>query len=156
METGSPDTLLIRTKLHRPQVAADHVHRPQLLDRLNNQLHRPLTLVSAPAGYGKSTLISCWLNDCDLPSAWLSIEESENDLRLFITYFLAAVQTVFPQVGKKTESFLKAEELPPIQVLAGCLVNELDEIDQAFILVIDVGFFQHDTTNNFILMRVSM
>ncbi|MDX2476997.1 MAG: LuxR C-terminal-related transcriptional regulator [Gammaproteobacteria bacterium] len=137
METGSPDTLLIRTKLHRPQVAADHVHRPQLLDRLNNQLHRPLTLVSAPAGYGKSTLISCWLNDCDLPSAWLSIEESENDLRLFITYFLAAVQTVFPQVGKKTESFLKAEELPPIQVLAGCLVNELDEIDQAFILVID-------------------
>ena len=137
METGSPDTLLIRTKLHRPQVAADHVHRPQLLDRLNNQLHRPLTLVSAPAGYGKSTLISCWLNDCDLPSAWLSIEESENDLRLFITYFLAAVQTVFPQVGKKTESFLKAEELPPIQVLAGCLVNELDEIDQAFILAID-------------------
>ena len=137
MDSNSPDTLLIRTKLHRPPVAAVHVHRPHLLDRLNNQLHRPLTLVSAPAGYGKSTLISCWLKDCDLPSAWLSIEETDNDFRLFLAYFLAAVQTVFPQVGKETEFFLKADELPPIKVLTACLVNELDEIEQDFILAID-------------------
>ena len=128
---------LLRTKLHRPPVIADHLHRQRLLDWLNKRLHRPLTLVSAPAGYGKTTLISCWLESLDIPSAWLSIDETDNDLHLFLSYFLAAVQTVFPEAGQEIQTILKAQELPPIPVLAGRLINELDKIDQAFIMTID-------------------
>ena len=87
---------LILTKLHRPPVPTDHVHRPELLAWLEKRRRRPLTLVSAPAGYGKSTPVSCWLDTRDSPGAWLSLDEHDNDLRLFLSYFLAAVQTIFP------------------------------------------------------------
>jgi LuxR family maltose regulon positive regulatory protein len=128
---------LIRTKLHRPPVAAIHVQRPQLMDQLNQQLPRPLTLVSAPAGYGKSTLVSSWVESCDLPVAWLSAEETENDLQDFLAYFLAAAQTIFPEVGLELQAILRVGNLPPQSVLAAYLINELDEIDQTFFLVID-------------------
>jgi LuxR family maltose regulon positive regulatory protein len=83
--TGETTPLpLLRTKLHRPPVVADHLHRQHLLDWLNKRLHRPLTLVSAPAGYGKTTLISCWLESLDIPSAWLSIDKTDNDLHRFL------------------------------------------------------------------------
>jgi LuxR family maltose regulon positive regulatory protein len=64
---------LVRTKLHRPPVPRDHVHRARLVERLEERSYRPLTLVSAPAGYGKSTLVSCWLETCDCPSGWVSL-----------------------------------------------------------------------------------
>ena len=128
---------IIRTKLHRPPVDNLHLHRPHLLDRLNKRLHRPLTLVSAPAGYGKSTLVSCWLEASELPAAWFSIDEADNDLHLFLAYFLAAVQTVFPGAGQKIQTLLKNQELPPLPILAGQLINELDTIDEAFILILD-------------------
>lgn len=87
---------ILRTKLHRPAVPGDHIHRPRLLEYLDQRRERPLALVSAPAGYGKSVLISCWLEASDRPSAWLSLDEQDNDLRQFLAYFLAAVQTIFP------------------------------------------------------------
>ena len=93
----------LRTKLHRPPVAEDHLHRKRLLERLNKHIHRPLTLVSAPAGYGKSTLVSCWLEACDIPSAWISLDETDNDLRMFLVYFLAAVQRIFPDDLRETQ-----------------------------------------------------
>jgi LuxR family maltose regulon positive regulatory protein len=121
---------LITTKLYRPSVASVHVHRPRLLDDLNDQLLRSLTLVCAPAGYGKSHLVSSWLEGCDLPSAWLSIDETDNDLRVFLAYFLAAIQSISPGVGKEIQAILKAPELPPLPVLAIDLINELDTIDR--------------------------
>ncbi len=128
---------LIRTKLHRPPVAKDHLHRQHLLDRLNRNLHRPLTLVSAPAGYGKSTLVSCWLEACDIPSAWVSLDENDNDLRMFLAYFLTAVQSIFPDSARKTQALLNSTDLPLLSVMARSLINELDQIDKAFILVLD-------------------
>ena len=128
---------LLRTKLKRPPIVGDHVHRLQLLERLNQRRQRPLTLISAPAGYGKSTLVSCWLESCDLPSAWLSLDESDNDLHLFISYLLAAVQAVSPAAGKEIQSMLNAPELPPQSILSNILINELDKIEQAFILCLD-------------------
>ncbi len=129
---------LIRTKLHRPPVPGDHLHRQYLLDRLDQQRrHRPLTLVSAPAGYGKSTLVSCWLEVSDLPSAWVSLDKNDSDLHLFLSYFVAALQTIFPDACQQTRSMLNAVDMPPLPVLAGCLINELDQIDKAFILVMD-------------------
>jgi LuxR family maltose regulon positive regulatory protein len=67
---------LLRTKLRRPPVARDHVHRTRLLNRLKKRLYRPLTLVSAPAGYGKSTLVSCWLEECELPHCWINLDKT--------------------------------------------------------------------------------
>ena len=61
--------IILRTKLHRPPAPGDYVHRARLSEYLDQQLERPLTLVSAPAGYGKSTLVSCWLDSCDSPNA---------------------------------------------------------------------------------------
>ena len=130
-------TPLLRTKFQRPPVVGDHVHRSHLLERLDQRHQRPLTLISAPAGYGKSTLVSCWLESIDLPSAWLSLDEGDNDLHLFLSYLLAAVQTVFHADGKEIQSILKAPELPPLSILSKILINELDQIEQAFILCFD-------------------
>jgi len=103
---GETTTLpIIRTKLQRPSIAGYHVHRSHLLECLDQRRQRPLTLVTAPAGYGKSTLVSYWLEACDLPTAWLSLDETDNDLHLFLSYLLAAVQTVSPGPEKKASPF---------------------------------------------------
>jgi len=128
---------LIRTKLHRPPVYRNHIQRPHLLERLEKNRQRPLTLVSAPAGYGKSTLVSDWLDSCDSPSAWLSLDKQDNDLGKFLSYLLAAVETIFPHAVSKTMTLVNALTLPPLSTLAGTLVNELDRIEQSFILVLD-------------------
>lgn len=128
---------IIQTKLNRPPVPHDLVAREHLLDRLNRRLNRPMSLVCAPAGYGKSTLVSEWLEHCKLPFAWLSLNETENDLRLFLSYFLAAVNTIHPDIGEEILPLLKGQELPPATVLAGRLTNDLNSIDSPFILSID-------------------
>jgi len=128
---------LLSTKLHRPQMTKDHLHRQRLLDRLEKNRQRPLTLVSAPAGYGKSTLLSCWLQTCETPGTWVSLDNNDNDLRVFLSYFLAAVQTQFPAAGQNTEALLNSAELPPLSALTHSLINELDQIDSPFILVLD-------------------
>ena len=136
--TGKIDSeLILRTKLHRPPVSRDHLHRGHLLDRLNQHQHRPLALVSAPAGYGKSTLVSCWLEACDVPSAWVSLDEDDNDLGLFLSYFVSAIQRIFPATCGATLSMLNEAHLPPVSVLARILINELDQIEKEFILALD-------------------
>ena len=128
---------IIRTKLHRPLVTRDFVFRKTLQDRLDEGGHQPLTLVSAPAGYGKSTLVSHWLETRDGPSAWLSLDETDSDIRRFLCYVVAAVQTVFPEACAETTAQLEAEELAPLPVLAGCLSNDFDDIEEFLVLVLD-------------------
>jgi LuxR family maltose regulon positive regulatory protein len=128
---------ILRTKLNRPPVAEDHLHRKHLLDRLDRRLHRPLTLVSAPAGYGKSTLVSCWVEASKLPCTWVSLDEDDNDLHLFLAYFITAIQSIFPHFGSETRKYLQAANLPPTAVLASTLINELDQIEENYLLVLD-------------------
>jgi LuxR family maltose regulon positive regulatory protein len=130
-------TSLITTKLHQPKLDRLHVHRPRLLNRLHHCRSRPLTLVSAPAGYGKTVLICRWLESCDIPSAWVSLDKTDNDLRTFTAYFVAAVETRFSGACRNTQAILSASELPPSDVLAANLLNELDRIEQPFIIVLD-------------------
>ena len=137
MKRTTPRTPILRTKLHRPPVPAYHVHRRELLGRLGKDFHRPLVLISAPAGYGKSTLVSHWLDRCDRPGAWVSLDETDNDLRQFISYLVAAVQTIFPKTAGNTKALLNAANLPPATVLAANLVNDLHRIGQDFIVVLD-------------------
>jgi LuxR family maltose regulon positive regulatory protein len=128
---------IIQTKLYRPPLQADFIPRPQLLEQLEGWQQRPLTLVSASAGYGKSTLVSSWLESLDYRTAWLSLDEQDNDLELFLTYFLASVQTSFPDAVDGTFAFIGGTELPPLRVLVNSLANELNDLPQRLVLVID-------------------
>ena len=132
-----PSSPLLRTKFHRPALPSDLVDRPRLIDELNRGLDRPLTLVTAPAGYGKTILVSSWLNNCERPSAWLSLDETIDDLGVFLAYFVTAIQTVFPSALQRTQMLLTAISLPPLGVLTGSLINELDELERDFVLVLD-------------------
>ena len=121
---------ILYTKLQRPPVAPDIVPRDRLLDRLNAGLHRPLTLISAAAGYGKSTLASRWAAGCDYPNAWVSLEESDSDLHMFLSYVLAAIQTLFPRTDFRTEAILETSQMPPAADLARHLLNDLHQIEE--------------------------
>jgi LuxR family maltose regulon positive regulatory protein len=96
-----------------------------------------LTLVSSAAGYGKSTMASLWIDAWEGPYAWISLDEEEDDLLRFISYLLAAIENVFPGACDTTRSLLQVPELASVSVLSRHLVNDLDEIETPFILVLD-------------------
>ena len=110
-------------------------------DRLHEQLdlgrQTPLTLVAAPAGYGKSTAVSHWAESLDTPPAWVSLDESDGDPLVFGRYVLAAVETVLPGACAETAALVDAASPPPVPVLARCLVSELDALDGPVVLVLD-------------------
>jgi ATP/maltotriose-dependent transcriptional regulator MalT len=134
---GKASSPLIRTKFYRPSLPSDLVDRPRLIDQLNRGLDRPLTLVSAPTGYGKSILVSSWLNGCERPSVWLSLDHTIDDPGVFLNYFVAAIRTVFPSALQRTQTLLAAVNLPPVGVMTGSLINELDEIERDFVMVLE-------------------
>ena len=129
--------VLLRTKFYRPSVPQDLLVRPRLIDKLNQALRHPLTLISAPAGYGKSVLVSSFLQSCPMPSAWLSLDEQDDDLRVFLDYVLAALDALFPGSLRHTQSLVAGTSLPPVAVIADSLVNELAELERDFILALD-------------------
>jgi len=131
--TGS----ILFTKLQQPAVAPDILPRARLLEKLDKARQRPLTVISAPAGYGKSTLASRWVAACECPSAWLSLDESDSDIHMFLSYVLTAIRSLFPKAKLQTETFLEATSLPPAPELARYLLNDLHQISEHFNLVLD-------------------
>lgn len=140
MEYTAP---ILRTKLHRPRVSQELVRRLRLETRLNQCLDRQLTLVSAPAGFGKTTLVCQWLEACDCPAAWLSLDEGDDELPTFLRYLIAAIRTLDSDACPTTQSLLDSPQLPPVEYLATSLINELCEVPQDFILVLDDYHIQH-------------
>ncbi len=128
---------IIRTKLYRPPVTPDYVSRSGLDALLDSGADLPLTVVSAPAGYGKSTLISHWLESCALASAWLSLDDSDSDVRVFLNYVVAAIRTHSAAACTKTLEVINAETLQQIPVIVTHLSNDLEELDERLILVLD-------------------
>ena len=128
---------LIRTKLHRPSVPPDVVGRDRLFERMERAGDVPLTLVSAPAGYGKSVLVAQWAENCRHRVAWVSLDPDESNLQLFLEYLVAAIHTVAEGACRTTEDLLDAPELPTLQALAGQLINELEAFDQPLVIVLD-------------------
>ena len=95
---------LLQTKLYKPPVRPEWIPRPRLIERLDAGLSRTLTLVAAPAGFGKTTLVAAWLDRVQRPSAWLSLDEHDNDPARFLTYLVAALQKVDPAISSPSVS----------------------------------------------------
>jgi LuxR family maltose regulon positive regulatory protein len=133
---------LLTTKLHIPPIRRELVPRPRLIERLNAGLDRKLTLVSAPAGFGKTTLLSEWIAGCaqtepKVRVAWLSLDEGDNDPLRFWAHSIAALQTVQPAVGKSALTGLQSPQAPPIEAFLTGLINEIAEIPDPLAFVLD-------------------
>jgi len=127
----------IQTKLQPPTLSPDTLLRPKLIQRLENGRYRKLSLISAPAGYGKSVLARIWQESCDCPVAWLSLDKNDNDLRVFLSYVVSAIQTIFPKGCEDTTFLLNGMQLPPSDLLTTSLINETAVLPNPFILVLD-------------------
>ena len=123
--TASP---LLETKFYIPKWRPGQVDRQELVERLQQGIDRKLTLISAPAGFGKSTLLAEWFaatSNNGHSVAWVSLDHNDNDPTLFWAYFITAVQKVKPGVGESTLTLLHSHPAPPIEVLLRTLLNEI-------------------------------
>jgi LuxR family maltose regulon positive regulatory protein len=127
---------ILRPKLQPPRLGPDRLERPRLLTQLDQGLSRQFTLLAAPAGYGKTTLLSQWIARQELPTVWLTLDEGDNELSLFLEELVVAVRTFFPDACGDFLPLLSRPTLPPVELLSRELVNDLDDLDQ-FILVLD-------------------
>ena len=129
--------MLLATKLYVPRPRQALVARPTLFARLEEGLRQKLTLVSAPAGFGKTTLIAAWARQAEYPVAWLSLDAADDDLARFLAYVVAALQTVDSHLGE--EMLAAVEGNQPVQTaeLLARLLNEIDETGQPLIFVLD-------------------
>ncbi|MEJ2353292.1 MAG: hypothetical protein P8Y03_26200 [Anaerolineales bacterium] len=137
---------LLATKLYIPPIRPELVSRLRLIERLNaglptrgglsrtpNAFSRALTLVSAPAGFGKTTLVSEWVHAMGRVSppiavAWLSLDESDNDPTRFLAYLIAALRTIEASIGKGVLSALQSPQPPPAEAVLISLINEIAAI----------------------------
>src|SRR5688572_24279014 len=128
------------TKLYIPPPRPKVVSRPRLIEQLNEGLSsgRKLTLISAPAGFGKTTLVSEWVFGCGRPAAWLSLDDGDNDPTRFLAYLIAALQTIAPHIGEGMLSILHTSQPqpPPTETILTTLINELTTIQGDFVLVL--------------------
>ncbi|MAU01227.1 MAG: helix-turn-helix transcriptional regulator [Anaerolineaceae bacterium] len=130
---------LLQTKLYVPRLRPSLIPRSHLVARLNQGvLHgSKLTLISAPAGFGKTTLVSEWIAGGERPFAWLSLDERDSDLSRFLTYLIAALQTVAATIGKRAQEQLHSPQPPPTETLLTNLLNEIAAFPDEFSLVLD-------------------
>jgi len=132
-------TPILKTKLYIPAVHQDIVSRPRLLQCLDAGIDGKLTLISAAAGFGKSTLLSDWVQQIKRHKriAWLSLDEGDNDLSRFLTYFVAALQTIESNLGQGVLVTLHSPGVVNVEVVLTTLVNEIAELSENIVLILD-------------------
>src|SRR5438876_2037001 len=133
-------TPILATKLYIPPLRPQVVIRPRLIERLNEGLHRKLTLIAASAGFGKTTLVSEWVEGIERPgarTAWLSLDEGDNDPTRFLTYLVAALQTIAATIGEGVLAVLQSPQPPPTASILTALLNDLTTMSDHFVLVLD-------------------
>jgi len=128
---------LLSTKLNIPPVPSRAVRRERLIERLNETAESKLTLISAPAGFGKTTLVSMWAEQAGMPVAWLSLGQEDNDLARFLAYLIAALQRADPEIGKDALGTLQTPQRLSHEIVMTSLLNDLAESEQAMGLVFD-------------------
>jgi LuxR family maltose regulon positive regulatory protein len=135
--SGNPMGDILFTKLYIPPPRGDAVARPQLLERLDQIAPGSLTLLAAPAGYGKTSLLSAWAAKLPKSVAWISLDEGENDLARFLTYLTAAIRTLHSDFGESALVMLRSpKSLNPDPILTG-LLNEISDWNEELFLVLD-------------------
>lgn len=129
----------LATKFFIPSNPPKAVSRARLIKQLNEGIasKHKLTLISAPAGFGKSTLASEWIASCERQAAWLSLDENDGDTARFLTYFIGALQTISPNLGAESLHTLQSNQTPPIDSILTALLNEIIDTPNDFILVLD-------------------
>jgi LuxR family maltose regulon positive regulatory protein len=130
---------ILATKLFIPPPRSKIVHRPRLIAGLNEGIsaNHKLTLISAPAGFGKTTLVSEWVAHCERPVAWLSLDEEDNDPTRFLTYLVTTLQMIMANIGEGVLGALQSPQPPAIESILIALLNEITTILDPFILVLD-------------------
>jgi len=136
-----PHDMRLATKLHMPRLRPQLVHRDHLIERLQLGMEAPLTLISAPAGFGKTTLLCQWLAESGRDAAWLSLEPEDNEPVRFLSSVIAALQTLDPHLGSSAlallQTALPAPPPPPETVLARLAAELLERAQRDMILVLD-------------------
>jgi hypothetical protein len=136
---AEPEATLLETKLHAPKPRRGHVPRPRLLERLNRGSESKLTLVAAPTGFGKTTLLADWVAQRaveNAPTGWLRLDAADNDPASFWTYLIAVLRTVAPGAGGTALTLLHGRQTPLRAVLTS-LVNELASLPRDVVLILD-------------------
>jgi hypothetical protein len=134
LQQGEP---LLKTKFFIPPLRARQVARPALIQQMNDRLEKAFILVSAPAGFGKTTLLAEWVVQADLPVAWLSLDTGDNDPHRFVSYLISALSGALPDL-KTSASLLLQSPMPiPLQTILALLINDLSEQSSPFIAVLD-------------------
>jgi len=128
---------ILATKLYIPQPRSKNVHRSRLIDRLNKALRGRLTLISAPAGFGKTTLVSQWITGNNRPVAWYSLDDGDNDPARFLAYTVAAIQTIAATIGEGVLDLLKSPEPPPAESILTILLNDISTFEDNFVFILD-------------------
>ncbi len=130
-------TSLLVTKLFIPPLRSNAVTRTRLLARLNEDAQRKLTLISAPAGFGKTSLLSAWASSGECMTAWLTLDERDSEPVRFLAHVIAALQSVAPGIGADVESALQGPQVPSMDVLLTALLNEISSGQRRIRLVLD-------------------
>jgi LuxR family maltose regulon positive regulatory protein len=128
----------LATKLHVPQPPLQLVRRPRLVERLQQAVERQLTLIAAPAGFGKTTLLSTWLGHAPFSAAWVSLESGDDDLIRFWSYVFTALERVNPGSGESALALLQvSQQLPPIEIILTVWINGLVALSNKVVLILD-------------------
>ena len=130
-------TALLATKFFAPPRPAHDISRPSLSKRLDEGVSRKLTLVCAAAGFGKSTLVSQWAQDCSFPSAWLSLDVEDRDPNRFLEYLAASLEVISQTVGSGLPAMLRSSPPASAETVLTLLVNQLSKIPGKLVLVLD-------------------
>lgn len=128
---------LLQTKIAVPQIPPEFVHRRRLTERIDRGVLGPLTLLSAPAGFGKTNLLSEWAGHTRLPVAWLTLDSDDNDLNHFFRYFIGALQSRQPGLAEETLDFILSTRGGGLEVGLTLLINEISALPTEVVLVLD-------------------
>jgi LuxR family maltose regulon positive regulatory protein len=138
LSVAASDAIVLETKLTRPPMRSEHVGRRDLLAALRAGGARKLTLVAAPPGFGKSTLLAAWAAAEDAPAlAWLSLDDNDNDPARFFTYVAAALQRVEPDIGSRALAALRSPGADLVDVVLPQFLNDVAGLDHDLVLVIE-------------------
>ncbi len=128
---------ILSTKLYYPSLQTSWVKRERLIDKLNECFSAKLTIVSAPAGFGKTTLLSEWIEQSKHKVGWVSLDSGDNDPKRFLTYCIAALQQIQPGFGENTETIIQSPQQVSPESIITAFINEINESLKESILILD-------------------